>query len=97
MKKFFSLFAGLFLIITSVTSCYVNRFDVGSGAQSSSEVRKRNQYFIDGLVASKVSSPAQMAEGASNYSVTIYHSFLDGVFSIITFGIYTPTTTIVKK
>ncbi len=97
MKKFCINSICLFLCCLSLTSCYVNRFDIGKGAQSNVEVRKANHYFIGGLVPAGVSNPAQMANGANDYNVTIVHTFLDVVISGITFGIYTPTTTIVKK
>ncbi|NLA24592.1 MAG: hypothetical protein GX879_06460, partial [Bacteroidales bacterium] len=58
---------------------------------------EKNHYLIMGLAPIKTSNPTEMAEGAQNYSVTIKHSFIDGVLSAITGGIYTPTTTIVKK
>jgi hypothetical protein len=38
-----------------------------------------------------------MAGGASDYSVTITHTFVDGLLNALTAGIYTPTTTIVTK
>jgi len=97
MKKLITLSISLFLISVTFSSCYVNRFDVGKGAQSSIELRKQNHYFIGGLIPAKVSSPVQMAGGTSDYTVTIVHTFLDGVIAVLTGGIYTPTTTIVKK
>jgi hypothetical protein len=97
MKNIFTFSACLFLFTTSLTSCFVNRFDIGKGAQSTVEVHKQNHYFIAGLVPAGVSNPVQMAGGTNDYTVTILHTFLDGVIGIITFGIYTPTTTIVKK
>jgi len=38
-----------------------------------------------------------MAGDAKNYQVTIKHTFVDGLIGLLTNGIYTPTTTIVKK
>ena len=38
-----------------------------------------------------------MAGGASDYDLTVTHTFIDGLLGAITFGIYTPTTIIVKK
>jgi hypothetical protein len=38
-----------------------------------------------------------MAGDAKNYEVTIKHTFVDGLLNLLTYGIYTPTTTIVKK
>jgi hypothetical protein len=38
-----------------------------------------------------------MAGDAKNYEVTTTHSFVDGLINLLTGGLYTPTTTIVKK
>jgi hypothetical protein len=38
-----------------------------------------------------------MAGGAKDYTVNIQHSFIDGLLSGLTGGLYTPTTTTVTK
>lgn len=38
-----------------------------------------------------------MAGDAKDYQVTIEHSFIDGLLNAITGGLYTPTTTTVRK
>jgi hypothetical protein len=70
---------------------------VGKGAQSSSQVKQKNHYLIYGLATVGTSDPKQMAGGADDYTVTVKHSFVDGLIAGITLGIYTPTTTIVTK
>ena len=61
------------------------------------EVKKMNHYLIYGLAPVSVSDPNELAGGVQNYDVTITHTFVDGLINAITLGIYTPTTTIVKK
>ncbi|NBC58784.1 MAG: hypothetical protein GVY05_10945 [Bacteroidetes bacterium] len=95
-KTFFSLILVMCMTL-SLSSCYVNTFSVGEGAQTGMQVKKMNHYLIYGLAPVGVSNPAEMAGGAENYDVTIKHSFVDGLINAITFGIYTPTTTIVTK
>lgn len=80
-----------------MTSCYTYTFTVGDGPQTGIEVRKMNHYLIYGLAPVGVSDPNELAGGAEDYEVTITHTFIDGLINAITFGIYTPTTTIVKK
>lgn len=80
-----------------MTSCYTYTFSVGEGAQTGMEVKKKNHYLIYGLANVGQSDPAEMAGGAENYDVTITHTFIDGLINGLTFGIYNPTTTIVKK
>ena len=89
-----ALICGLALF---TTSCYVNTQTVGKGPQSNVEVKKMNPYFIFGLAPGNVADVKQMAGDASDYQVTIKHTFVDGLLAAITFGIFTPTTTIVRK
>lgn len=81
----------------SLTSCYTYTLSVGEGSQTGVEVKKMNHYLIYGLAPVGVSNPSVMAGNAEDYDVTIKHSFVDGLINAITFGIYTPTTTIVTK
>lgn len=81
----------------SLTSCYTYTMTVGKGAQTGVEYRKMNHYLIYGLAPISTSNPKEMAGGAEDYEVTIKHTFVDGLINAITFGIYTPTTTIVRK
>lgn len=78
-------------------SCYTYTHTVGEGAQTQVEVKEKNHYFIYGLAPGKLSNPTEMAGGAADYKVTTKHTFVDGLLNAITFGIYTPTTTIVQK
>ena len=77
-----------------LSSCYSYTSVVGSGAQGNNETTNWNHYVIYGLAPVGVSN---MADGAENYTVTTRQSFVNGLVSAITFGIYTPTTTTVTK
>ena len=70
---------------------------VGQGAQTGVEVKAKNHYLIAGLAPLSTADPQEMADGASDYEVTIQHTFVDGLINALTFGIYSPTTTIVRK
>lgn len=80
-----------------MSSCYTLTYNVGNGAQTGVEIKEKNHYLIAGLAPLKTSDPVKMAGNATDYTVTIQHSFVDGLINAITFGIYTPTTTTVKK
>ena len=81
----------------SLNSCYTYTHTVGNGPQNGETVTKKNHYFIYGLAKGNLSDPNEMAENADDYEVTIQHTFVDGLLNVLTFGIYTPTTTTVKK
>lgn len=97
MKKIVLNLTLVLVISVLMTSCYTLTYSVGEGAKTGVEVKEKNHYLIGGLAPVKTSDPRQMAGGAKDYTVTIQHTFVDGLLSAITFGIYTPTTTIVKK
>jgi hypothetical protein len=80
-----------------LSSCYTYTYMVGSGPQTGVELKEKNHYIIYGLAPLKTSDPIKMAGGVANYQVTIQHTFIDGLLNALTFGIYTPTTTTVKK
>lgn len=80
-----------------LTSCYSYTSVVGSGAQGNSQTTEWNHYVVYGLAPVGVSDSKAMAGGAENYTVTTKQTFVNGLVSALTFGIYTPTTTTVTK
>ncbi len=79
-----------------MTSCYVQTHVVGAGAQGNTKVTKWNHYVLGGLAPVGVSQPEEMANGATDYTVTTQHSFVNGLVNALTFGLYSPTTTTVR-
>ena len=96
MKKLTRVFA-ILVLCGSLSSCYTYTFQAGNGAQTGIQIKEKNHYLIGGLAPLSQSDPSEMAGDATDYTVNIQHSFVDGLLSIITFGIYTPTTTTVTK
>ncbi len=90
---------GAFACVASMmlTSCYTYTTIVGAGAQGNTTVQKWNNYVIGGLIPVGVSDAKAMAAGATDYTVTVKHTFVNGLLNAITFGIYSPTTTFVTK
>ena len=93
-KRILFLFIGVSLLLTS---CYTYTYNVGKGPQTGVTVTEKNHYLIYGLVPLSTSDPVKMAGSATDYSVTIEHTFIDGLLNSITGGIYNPTTTTVIK
>jgi len=97
MKKVSFNILAVVAVALSMSSCYTYTYTVGKGPQTGVEVREKNHYLIAGLAPLKTSDPVKMAGGAADYQVTVTHTFLDGLINGLTGGIYTPTTTKVKK
>lgn len=92
-----SMAAIVFASSVMLTSCYSYTSVVGKGAQGSTQTTKWNHYVIFGLAPVGVSDSKQMAEGAENYTVHTRQTFVNGLVSAITFGIYAPSTTTVTR
>ncbi|MCB9037330.1 MAG: Bor family protein [Lewinellaceae bacterium] len=97
IRKTIKMLAVVFAVSILFTSCYSYTSVVGKGAQGTQEVTQWNHYVLFGLAPVGVSDSKAMAGGASDYTVHTRHSFINGLVSGITFGIYTPTTTTVTK
>ncbi|GAL79688.1 hypothetical protein JCM19274_3100 [Algibacter lectus] len=97
IKKSMKMMVAVCAASMLLTSCYSYTSVVGSGAQGNSQTTNWNHYVIYGLAPVGVSDSKAMAGGAENYTVTTRQSFVNGLVSAITFGIYTPTTTTVTK
>jgi len=87
----------VFTMSIMLTSCYTYTSVVGKGAQGNTSVAKWNHYVIFGLAPVGVSDSKAMAGGATDYTVTTSHTFVNGLVAALTFSIYTPTTTTVTK
>ena len=96
-KNLMKMVAIIFVSSVLLTSCYSYDIVVGKGAQGSEIVSQWNHYVIFGLAPVGVSDAKVMAGGAENYNVNISHSFVNGLVSAITGGLYSPTTTTVYK
>lgn len=97
IKKSMNMLAIVFAASLLLTSCYSYTSVVGSGAQGNSQTTKWNHYVLFGLAPVGVSDSKQMADGAENYTVHTRQSFVNGLVSGLTFGLYSPTTTTVTK
>jgi hypothetical protein len=97
MKNKFVSFALFSFLCLSMASCYTLTYTVGTGTQTGETIKKKNHYLIYGIAPLKTSDPIKMAGDAKNYQVTIKHTFVDGLLNLLTYGLYTPTTTIVTK
>lgn len=87
----------LFTASILLTSCYSYTSVVGDGAQGNQEVTQWNHYVVYGLAPVGVSDSKAMANGAENYTVHTRQSFVNGLVSALTFGLYSPTTTTVTR
>jgi hypothetical protein len=96
-KKVLKMATVLFAVSILFSSCYTYTTVVGEGPKGAEQVSKWNHYLIAGLAPIDVSNPKDLAGDAQNYSVKTEQSFVNGLLSVLTFGIYSPTTTTITK
>lgn len=97
MKKNFLKLAFVLGVCVIMTSCYTVTATIGNGPQTGVKKVGHNHFLIAGLVPVAIADVKQMAGDAKDYEITVKHTFVDGLLSAITSGLYTPTTTIVTK
>ncbi len=91
------LACGALLCAWVLTSCYSYTSVVGQGAKGNQQITQWNHYLIGGLAPVGVSDSKVMAGGATDYTVFTRMTFVNGLISGLTSGIYSPTTTTVTK
>jgi len=97
IKKSLKMMTVLFASSMLLTSCYSYTSVVGDGAQGNNQTTKWNHYVIYGLAPVGVSDSKEMAGEVEDYTVHTRQSFVNGLVSALTFGLYSPTTTTVTK
>ena len=97
MKKGLLKLSLIFAVAIMMTSCYTFTATVGNGPQTGTKVVAHNHYLIAGLAPISTANTKELAGDAKDYSITISHSFIDGLLNLITGGMYTPTTVTITK
>lgn len=97
MKKNFLQLSLVVAIAMTMTSCYTFTATIGDGPQTGIQEVAHNHYVIDGLAPISTAKTNEMVGNTKDYSITVKHTFIDGLLAAITGGIYTPTTVIVTK
>ena len=90
MKKL--LFISLLFLFTS---CYTTRFVVGEGAKGNNEIRLKQTHLVNGLISFDIPEMKHILEN-EDYTIVTKHSFIDLALNSFTFGIYSPTTVIIR-
>jgi hypothetical protein len=97
MKKSLLKWSLVVALAMTMTSCYTFTATVGKGPQTGTKVVAHNHYVIAGLAPISTANTKELAGDAKDYSITVKHSFIDGLLNMLTCGIYTPTTVTVTK
>jgi len=97
MKKNFLKVTFIIGVTVLMSSCYTMTATIGKGPQTGEKVVAHNHYLINGLAPISTVDVKSLTGNAKDYSITISHSFIDGILAMITGSIYTPTTVTITK
>ena len=87
----------LILIIPFIfSSCYIHRVSHGNGSIEGYTEKDKQHNFLFGII-SETSPIIEEIKNENNYEIEIKITPKDGIIGFLTFGLYVPTTIIVKK
>ena len=85
------------LLLLLLSSCHPTHFVVGKGPQQNQVVKARNKFLLLGLKhVGTAPDPNIMSKNASDYKITVKLTPGDVVLNVVTLGIYSPLTVLVK-
>ena len=100
MRKLFSMFmvAMLLFVMVAASGCAAHMHVVGDGGSGEEIVEKRQWYVLWGIVPINEVDTAEMADGASDYTIDTEHTALDFIINIFTglITIQSRTVTVTK-
>ena len=85
----------LLILIFTLSSCYTTQIVVGEGAKGNNEIRLKQTHLVNGLISFDIPEMKQIIE-KEDYTIITKQSFIDLALNSFTFGIYTPTTIIIR-
>jgi hypothetical protein len=87
MKKLFLALS----VASLISSCATQTFHVRGGATSMADKDTMQAFFVNGIGQEQEINAAQICGGADKIAkVQVQQTFLDGLLTGITFGLYTP-------
>ena len=86
----------IILIFFLLTSCSVHTFTYGDGPKEGYTKVLKQHNFLGGLISENTPTIDELND-EKDYKLVIKHSLVDTFFSILSFGLYTPTTIIIYR
>ena len=86
----------IILFFLLLTSCSVHTFTYGDGPKEGYTKVLKQQNFLGGLISENTPAVDELND-EKDYTLVIKHSIVDTFFSILSFGLYTPTTIIIYR
>lgn len=84
------------IISLIITSCHVHTFNFGDGPKENNSTVLKQNNFIGGFI-SNTTPVIEETNYQSNYRITIKKNIIDSILTILSFGLYSPTTIVITK
>ncbi len=86
----------IILCLLFLSSCSVHTFTYGDGPkQNFKKTVKQNNYVV-GFISDGTPKLKELND-LKDYKLIVKHTFWDGLISVFSFGLYTPTTIIIIR
>ena len=92
MRKFYLLFFSLILL----NSCSVHTFTYGDGPKQNFKKTVKQNNYVAGFISDGTPKLKELND-LKDYKLIVKHTFWDGLISVFSFGLYTPTTIIIIR
>ena len=86
----------LFLILIFFNSCSVHTFTYGDGPKDNFKKSLKQHNYLGGLISEGTPKLEELND-LKDYKLIIKHTIWDGLISVFSFGLYTPTTIVIIR
>ena len=86
----------LFFILILFNSCSVHTFIYGDGPKDNFKKSLKQHNYFGGLISEGTPKLEELND-LKDYKLIVKHTIWDGLISVFSFGLYTPTTIIIIR
>ena len=86
----------LILCLFFLNSCSVHTFTYGDGPSENFKKTVKQNNYVGGFISDGTPKLEELND-LKNYKLIVKHTFWDGLISVFSFGLYTPTTIIIIR
>ena len=84
------------LCLFFLNSCSVHTFTYGDGPKENFKKTKKQNNYVGGFISEGTPKLEELND-LKDYKLIVKHTMWDGLISIFSFGLYTPTTIIIIR
>ena len=86
----------LIISLLFLNSCSVHTFTYGDGPKENFKKTVKQNNYVGGFISEGTPKLEELND-LKDYKLIVKHTFWDGLISVFSFGLYTPTTIIIIR